>query len=62
MFGTLLGRLLARLQGSESGDSDDDGNHRPSRLDASVIADHGRQVGGLDEETNDLEAERRERP
>ena len=60
MFGALLGRLLARLRGSEPGDSDDDGGHRPSRLDASVVAGHGGQVGGLDEETSDLEAEARD--
>jgi hypothetical protein len=64
MLGALLGRLLARLSGSEPGDdveSDDDaGGHRPSRLDASVIAGHGGQVGGLDEETSDFEAEARD--
>jgi len=66
MLGTLLGRLLARLRGGGSdgsgGDSEDvdEGGHRPSRLDASVIASHGGQVGGLDEETGDVEAEARD--
>ena len=66
MLGALLGRLLVRVRGSESGDSgesgdsDNDGGHRPSRLDASVIAGHGGQVGGLNEETSDLEAEARD--
>ena len=65
---TLLGRLLGRLRDGESSDSGesgdsadaDKGGHRPSRLDASVIAGHGGQVGGLDGETSDLEAEARD--
>ena len=66
MLGTLLRRLLARLRGGGSDGSGADpedaneGGHRPSRLDASVIAGHGGQVGGLDEETGDLEAEARD--
>ena len=62
MIGTLLGRLLGRLRGGGSDDSGnaDEGGHRPSRLDALVIAGHGGQVGGLDEETGDVEAEARD--
>ena len=65
MIGTLLGRLLDRLRGGGSDGSGDEsdadeGGHRPSQLDASVIAGHGGQVGGLDEETSDLEAEARD--
>ena len=66
MLGTLLRRLLGRLRGGGSDDSGgdsedaDEGGHKPSRLDASVIAGHGGQVGGLDEETSDLEAEARD--
>ena len=62
MFGALLGRLLARLRGDDAGDESDGdtGGHRPSRLDASVIAGHGGQVGGLDEETSDFEVEARD--
>jgi hypothetical protein len=63
MLGSLLSRLLARTSGGDAddaGDSEDGGGHRPSRLDASVIAGHGGRVGGLDEETSDLEAEARD--
>jgi hypothetical protein len=63
MLGTLLGRFVARLRDGDAGDgadTDDAGGHRPSRLDASVIAGHGGQVGDLDEATSELEAEARD--
>ena len=61
MLGTLLGRFLARLRDGESGDgANGDGGHRPSRLDASVIAGHGGQVGHRDDATSELEAEARD--
>ena len=62
MLGTLLGRIVARLRDGDADDADTDGNggHRPSRLDASVIAGHGGQVGDLDEATSELEAKARD--
>ena len=63
MLGTLLGRFIARLSDSDAGDgsdTDDAGGHRPSRLDASVIAGHGGQVGELDKATSEIEAEARD--